>query len=135
MQERKQHEALWLFREELYHLGFERRRDALVELLDALLVAGRVPAFVHLSLAQLFRRKWGSAYDALAAGRLNEPVLRQLVSRYPWTMARLCTRWTPASGHGAMRSAAPSEASITPPAVNPQGSRSWPAGRTPGWPS
>ena len=42
-----------------------------------------VPAFVHLSLAQLFRRKWGSAYDALAAGRLNEPVLRELVNRYP----------------------------------------------------
>ena len=83
MQERTQREALWLFREELYHLGFERRRDALVELLDALLVAGHVPAFVHLSLAQLFRRRWGSAYDALAAGRLNEPVLRELVSRYP----------------------------------------------------
>lgn len=55
----------------------------MVDLLDALLVAGRVPAFVHLSLAQLFGRGWGSAYAALAAGRLDEPMLRELVSHYP----------------------------------------------------
>jgi len=61
MEDRTQREALWVFRERVYH-AFGRRRDALCELLDALLVAGLVPALVHLSLAGLFRRGWGSAY-------------------------------------------------------------------------
>lgn len=48
MQDWKQRVAVWLFRERVYHT-FERRRDALFDLLDALLVAGLVPSFVHLS--------------------------------------------------------------------------------------
>ena len=83
MQDRRQWERLWIFREELYQLGFTRRRDALSELLDALLVSGPVPSFVHLSLAPLCRRGWGSAYDALAAGRLDEPTLRDIVASHP----------------------------------------------------
>src|SRR3954467_8252757 len=84
MSDRGQREALWLFRERVYQEGFDRRRDALFELLDALLVAGRVPSFVHLSLARLFRRGWGSAYDALAAGVVDVPALREIVASYPW---------------------------------------------------
>ena len=83
MSDRGQREALWLFRERVYQEGFDRRRDALFELLDALLVAGRVPSFVHLSLAQLFRRGWGSADDALAAGMVDVPALREIVASYP----------------------------------------------------
>ncbi len=83
MSDRSQGEALWLVRERVYHEGFERRRDALFDLIDALLVRGSVPAFVHLSLAQLFRRGWGSAYDALADGRLDEPILREIVGSFP----------------------------------------------------
>lgn len=82
MQDRTQREALWVFREQVYH-AMQRRRDALFEMLDALLVAGSVPVFVHLSLALLFRRGWGSAYDALAAGVLDAVALREVVASYP----------------------------------------------------
>ncbi len=82
MIDRSQSEALWVFREQVYgSLG--RRRDTLFELLDALLLAGAVPSFVHLSLTALFRRGWGSAYDALAAGKMDADWLREIVTSYP----------------------------------------------------
>jgi DDE superfamily endonuclease len=62
---------------------FEARRDALFELLDAATVAGLVPSLVHLSLPAVHRRRWGSLYDALAAGRLDAGGLRELVAGYP----------------------------------------------------
>src|SRR5438445_8621969 len=87
MQERMQREALWLFREELYHLGFERRRDVLAELLDALLVAGRVPAFVHLSLAPAVSPKVGQCLRRArrrAAERARAAGTRQPLSPGRW---------------------------------------------------
>jgi len=79
MIDRSQSEALWVFREQVYgSLG--RRRDTLFELLDALLLAGAVPSFVHLSLTAFFRRGWGSAYDALAAGTMDADWLREIVT-------------------------------------------------------
>ena len=42
-QDRTYREALWLFREQVYH-AFDRRRDALFEVLDALLVTGSAPS-------------------------------------------------------------------------------------------
>jgi hypothetical protein len=65
------------------HGRFGARRDALLELLDAATVVGLVPSLVHLSLAALHRRGWGSLYAALAEGRLDEPALRELVGGYP----------------------------------------------------
>jgi hypothetical protein len=62
---------------------FEARRDALFELLDAATVAGLVPSLVHLSLPAVHRRRWGSLYAALAAGRLDAAALREWVARYP----------------------------------------------------
>jgi hypothetical protein len=62
---------------------FGSRRDALLELLDAAIVAGLVPSLAHLSLTAAHRRGWGSLYDALASGSLEAPRLRELVSRYP----------------------------------------------------
>ena len=44
-----------------------RRRDALFELVDALLAAEAVPSLPHLSLVPAHRRGWGSVYAALAA--------------------------------------------------------------------
>lgn len=82
MSDGNQRETLWVFREQIYHLGFDRRRDGLFEILDALLVSGRVPSFVHLSLALLFRRGWGSAYDALAAGQVDPVALREILAGY-----------------------------------------------------
>src|SRR6266705_2191499 len=62
---------------------FGARRDALFELLDAATVAGLVPSLAYLSLAPVHRRGWGSLYDALAAGNIDAPALRELVGRYP----------------------------------------------------
>src|SRR6266581_6716691 len=62
---------------------FGARRDALFELLDAATVAGLVPSLAYLSLPPVHRRRWGSLYDALAAGDMDAPALRELVARYP----------------------------------------------------
>src|SRR5438309_1066346 len=62
---------------------FCARRDALFDLLDAATVAGLVPSLAYLSLPPVHRRRWGSLYDALAAGDVDAPALRELVARYP----------------------------------------------------
>src|SRR5260370_3779492 len=62
---------------------FGARRDALFELLDAATVAGLVPSLAYLSLPAVHRRGWGSLYDALAAGDMDAPALRELIARYP----------------------------------------------------
>ena len=62
---------------------FGARRDALFELLDAATVAGLVPSLAYLSLTTVHRRGWGSLYDALAAGTMDEPALRALLAQYP----------------------------------------------------
>ena len=62
---------------------FGTRRDALFELLDSATVAGPVPSLAYLSLLPVHRRRWGSLYDALAAGDIDAPALRELVARYP----------------------------------------------------
>src|SRR5918912_2408963 len=70
------------FRARVYD-RFGARRDALFELLDAATVAGLVPSLAYLSLPAVHRRRWGSLYAALAAGRLDAAALRELVARYP----------------------------------------------------
>src|SRR5437588_12582344 len=62
---------------------FDLRRDALFELLDAATVAGLVPSLAYLSLPPVHRRRWGSLYDALAAGSLQAAALRELMAGYP----------------------------------------------------
>src|SRR5712691_1415607 len=62
---------------------FGARRDALFELLEAATVAGLVPSLAYLSLPPVHRRGWGSLYDALAAGDIDAPALRELIARYP----------------------------------------------------
>src|SRR5215208_1630725 len=73
--------ALLGFREDVY-VAFGARRDALFELLDALLMGGAVPSPVHLSLVPAHRRGWGSLYAALSRGRIEEGPLRELLARY-----------------------------------------------------
>ena len=63
------------------HACFARRRDALFELADALLVGGPVPSPVQLSLEPVHRRGWGSLYAALARGRIDAPALQALIAR------------------------------------------------------
>jgi DDE superfamily endonuclease len=48
-----------------FYRCFGRRADALFELTDALLTTGAVPSPVHLSVAPVHRRGWGSLYAAL----------------------------------------------------------------------
>jgi hypothetical protein len=62
------------------HATFTRRADALFELGDALLCAQAVPSLPHLSLEPACRRGWGSAYAALARGRIDAEGLRDLLA-------------------------------------------------------
>src|SRR3712207_7702085 len=66
------------FRDGLYRcLG--RRRDALFELVDALLAADLMPSLPHLSLVPTHRRGWGSVYAALAVGEADAQRLAKLL--------------------------------------------------------
>ncbi|MBU1750821.1 MAG: transposase [Chloroflexi bacterium] len=53
------------FRQELYQL-FPARRDAVLDLLDALCSSPHARSVVELSLNPLFRREYCSVYDAIA---------------------------------------------------------------------
>lgn len=74
-------DALRVFRDSFYRC-FGRRADALFELTDALLTTDTVPSPVHLSLAPVHRRGWGSLYAALGRGRIDEGSLRDLLARH-----------------------------------------------------
>jgi hypothetical protein len=65
------------FRQAAY-LTFEQARDALFELVDAILQMPRVQSFAELSCAPAFRRKWPSVYEALQDGRLQRDQLLKL---------------------------------------------------------
>jgi DDE superfamily endonuclease len=75
-------EELRAFRAHVYPL-FGCRRDALFELLDALLTAPSIETPAHLSLAPSCQRGWGSLYDALSAGTMELTQLEQLIASYP----------------------------------------------------
>jgi DDE superfamily endonuclease len=77
------HDALRAFRRSFYECLY-RRKDALFELTDAILSANAVaPSPVHLSLQPAHRRGWGSFYAALARGRIDAEILRELLVRHP----------------------------------------------------
>ena len=76
-------DALRTFRRSFYEC-LHRRKDALFELTDAILGAdASAPSPVHLSLQPAHRRGWGSFYAALARGRIDAQVLRELLVRHP----------------------------------------------------
>lgn len=75
-------EALRAFRNEVYTL-FGCRRDALFEILDAVLSASSLETPAHLSLTPTCQRGWGSLYDALNAGTMDLARLETLVASYP----------------------------------------------------
>jgi hypothetical protein len=75
-------EALSAFRHQVYTtLGC--RRDALFEMMDAVLTAPHIASPVYLSQELHFRRKWGSVYDALRAGTLAGAADEDLLGNYP----------------------------------------------------
>lgn len=76
-------EALRAFRHQVYTTAFGCRRDALFEVLDAVLTAPSLETPAHLSLATTCQRGWGSLYDALNAGTMDLARLEALVASYP----------------------------------------------------
>lgn len=69
------------FRQQLYeHLG--SARDAVFELMDAILVSASIASYVSLSQSPVFRRGWSSVYAAVQDNRPHRSKLkRQLVSQ------------------------------------------------------
>jgi hypothetical protein len=76
-------EQLQQFRQTLYdNLG--KAKDAIFELMDAVLVSGSIVSFVSLSQSPVFRRGWSSAYAALHDGRVpRRKLMKQLVREVP----------------------------------------------------
>src|SRR3982751_3798316 len=70
------------FRTQLYSRVLRRRRDALFEVLDAVLTGPAVTSAVRLSLEPVFRRGWASTCDALSDGTLDVDAFQRLVM--PW---------------------------------------------------
>jgi hypothetical protein len=68
------------FRQAIYDQVFSRARDALFEVLEALLVHPGVTSFAELCLAAVFRRRWPSLYAALQDGQLDRDALEQLLA-------------------------------------------------------
>lgn len=66
------------FRAQLYSRVLVRRRNALCELLDAVLTGPTVTSAVRLSLEPVFRRTWSSACDALQDGALDPGAFQHL---------------------------------------------------------
>ena len=69
------------FRQAIYGKGLLARRDALFDLLDALIAEGSVSSFAMLSQSERFQRKWPSLYTAVEDGVLNSVWLRQFLVR------------------------------------------------------
>ncbi len=65
------------------YAAFGRRRDALFELCDTLLATGPTSSLPLLSVQPLHQRRWGSLYDALAAGQVSSRSLEQLLANHP----------------------------------------------------
>ena len=69
------------FRQTLYN-SLGNARDAIFDLMDAVLVSTCIVSFVSLSQSPVFRRQWSSTYAALQDGHLpRAKVLKLLVSQ------------------------------------------------------
>jgi hypothetical protein len=74
------------FRQAVYQHGMLARRDALFDLLDALMCEGTVSSFVRLSQSERFVRKWPSLYAAVEDGEIDRDWLRTyLAGQVPQT--------------------------------------------------
>jgi hypothetical protein len=69
------------FRQALYDQGLLARKDALFDLLDALVMERPVASFPHLSLSSRFQRKWSSLYAAIEDGRLDNDWIHAFLAR------------------------------------------------------
>jgi hypothetical protein len=69
------------FRQAIYENGMLARRDALFDLLDALISEGSVSSFAMLSQSSRFQREWSSLYAAVEDGELDRQWLRTYLAR------------------------------------------------------
>lgn len=85
------------FREELYRL-LPARRDALLDLMDALSSSPNARSVVELSLSPLFRREYSSVNDAIAQFFQASSPDKADEERWAWeqALARLIGRYLPA---------------------------------------
>jgi len=65
------------FRQSVYQ-SLTKARDALFELVDAVLTSPGIVSFPELSCAPVFRRQWPSLYEALQDGKLDSEKLLKL---------------------------------------------------------
>ena len=77
----KQISILSEFRQALYDLAFTNRRDALFELLDALLLKGPMPSFPMLAFSVFCQRQWPSLYQAIEEGEIDLPWLHTFLAQ------------------------------------------------------
>lgn len=76
-------EQLRQFRQTIYDC-FGNAKDALFELMDAVLCTPSIPSFVSLSQSPVFRRQWPRTYAALQDGRIHRAkVMRHFVQEIP----------------------------------------------------
>ncbi len=73
--------TLKAFRHEIYSC-FGRARDALFNLVDALLSEDRAQSFPELSLSPHFERRWPSLYEALEDGRIEQNELQKVFVKH-----------------------------------------------------
>jgi len=69
------------FRQAIYENGMQARKDALFDVLDALLSAGNVASFAMLSQSERFQRKWPSLYAGIEDGQLDSSWLRRFLGQ------------------------------------------------------
>ena len=86
------------FRQDVYDV-LGNARDALFDLMDAVLVSRSVSSFAELSLSPVFRRQWSSLYEALEDSnpprqQLMELYLKQLPETEPIVLAGDHTAWS-----------------------------------------
>jgi DDE superfamily endonuclease len=70
------------FRQQVYATGFTQARDALFDVVDALLTDPQARSFVELAQAPRFQRQWPSLYEALEDGRIDRDALRRLFAAH-----------------------------------------------------
>ena len=75
-------DVLMRFRTALY-AAFGRRRDALLDLIDALVTTAPASSLVHLCLAPAHQRGWGSLYAARRRGQIDADAVRALLLEQP----------------------------------------------------
>lgn len=69
------------FRQAVYEKGMLARRDALFDLLDALLWEGPVASFAMLGQVACFQRQWPSLYAAVEDGAIDSQWMRNYLTR------------------------------------------------------